>query len=164
MQKDASDDWTVQTLGALDGVGKFLDSTEFLVPVSQYGAASGTYVISNAGTEPTFTTTILSYYVEQSGTIHANFNGASVNNTPSGTNALQFILPYESVQTQTMNFANGYLDDAGTRRLVCYAIGAAGSGNEDRVFNIVGHAGTAVYNNATLASGDSFRWDVVYNT
>lgn len=67
MQMSASDDWTVQTLSSIEGIGRFQENTSFTFPTGQIGAASGTHFQANGGTAPVFSTQNISYYVNRDG-------------------------------------------------------------------------------------------------
>lgn len=94
VQKDASDDWTVELLDNSDGIGLFKESQGFLVPTGQLGATG--YIIPGAGTAPTFgIQETIGYNVNRNGlcgliVILVNFSGG----TPgAGTNDVQVVLP-----------------------------------------------------------------------
>lgn len=67
MRMNSSDDWTVQTLSSADGIGRFHDSTPFVLPTGQMGAASGNYLSNNGGTAPVFATNSYIYYIHRTG-------------------------------------------------------------------------------------------------
>lgn len=68
LQKDASDDWTIQTLSNYDGIGKFQESTRFAFPQNQNGAAVGSHILLNGGTTvPQFNTENYFYYINRDG-------------------------------------------------------------------------------------------------
>lgn len=78
----ATDDWTVQSLGSLDGVGisqvKKLLSKLWIFPAGQNGAASAsTYLKANGGTAPVFNTNNYQYMVHDDGrvTVYVALNG-----------------------------------------------------------------------------------------
>lgn len=90
----ATDSWTISALAANDGIGQFNNSTVFTMPDSVNGAAAGTYVLSNAGTEPTWTTQSCLYKIDRNGNCLFRFRGNICNNIPAGANTLYIILPY----------------------------------------------------------------------
>lgn len=49
-----SDDWEVSALGDNDGIGMFQQGIEFLLPISQFGSATGKYFKDNGFTAPGF--------------------------------------------------------------------------------------------------------------
>lgn len=62
MTMSAANDWTVVALvSQLDGIGKFYETTGFVVSAGQFSAAAGKYWIDNAGTAPGFTTNTVKY-------------------------------------------------------------------------------------------------------
>lgn len=68
-----TDDWTVQTLGQTDGISESAlektFSTYWTMPTGQNGAASGSYLFNESGTEPVFTGNSVMYRVSRSGII-----------------------------------------------------------------------------------------------
>lgn len=70
MRMTTSDDWTVQTLTNQDGIGRFHDSSKFLFPTGQMGAAAGGYLKSNGGTPPSWTSQTYSYWLRRNGEVH----------------------------------------------------------------------------------------------
>lgn len=64
MQMSAADDWTVQTLSNDDGIGRYQGSKNFSMPTGQMGANSGSVMIPNGGTEPTWATKATNYCVD----------------------------------------------------------------------------------------------------
>lgn len=95
----ATDSYTVQTLSTNDGIGNFNDNTVFTFPSGQNGAASGTYILSNAGTEPVWTTNGMVYSIQKNGLVKYNFNGQTPSTTGVGTQTLQPVLPYAIAST-----------------------------------------------------------------
>lgn len=73
-QPGAADDWTVQTLSEIDGIGQFYEGESFTVPTGVLGASTGTYLKPNAGTAPIFTTNDGFYFMAKRGTIAVYFN------------------------------------------------------------------------------------------
>lgn len=63
MLMSTSDDWTVQTLAASDGIGEFQGDIFFNFPPGQFGAASGKYFADNGGTAPDFATIVHQYRI-----------------------------------------------------------------------------------------------------
>lgn len=72
MRKTSSDDWTVQSFTAADGIGRFHSSTKFSFPVSQNGAATGTHLKANGGTAPLFNSNVYYYWIRKDGTCLIN--------------------------------------------------------------------------------------------
>lgn len=69
MRMSTSDDWTVQTLTTKDGIGKFHESTYFTFPQNQNGAASGSHLKANGGTQPDFSTEHFLYSIKRNGRV-----------------------------------------------------------------------------------------------
>lgn len=67
MQMSATFDWTVQPLDSIDGVGRYNESRIFTVPVTQFGANTGTYCIPNGGTAAAWTTNDYFYTLSANG-------------------------------------------------------------------------------------------------
>jgi hypothetical protein len=93
MQMSSSDDWTVQTLATTDGIGQFNEQTWFNFPDSQNGCASGTFIISNAGTEPVWTTQNYYYRVNRNGDCDFLVNFVNVSTPGVGANNAVIALP-----------------------------------------------------------------------
>lgn len=91
MQKSASNDWTVQTLTADDGVGRFQEDKQFTMPFNQNGAAAGTYMLPNGGTAATFATNVLTYYLDRTGQCRA-YIFATGNTATDGAGAVTTFL------------------------------------------------------------------------
>ena len=72
-----TDDWTVQTLGNSDGLGKEQLEKQFsrwwTMPAGQNGADSGAYFRANSGTPPVFTTNQIYYQVLKNGNVRLQF-------------------------------------------------------------------------------------------
>ena len=95
MRMSASDDWTVQTLGNNDGIGKFQFGTSFVMATGQFGAASGKFFKNNGGTAPAFTTTDFNYYISDlSGFFDYYLDGNNVSTAGVGAVTLLLALPY----------------------------------------------------------------------
>lgn len=69
MQMSASDDWTVQTLSAADGIGRFHEETVFTMAAGQFGNASGGYLRNNGGTAPAFSNQLCTFKISKSGNL-----------------------------------------------------------------------------------------------
>lgn len=109
-----TDDWTVQSLGAADGLSQeALDATfktRWTFPLGQNGAASGTYLHDNGGTAPVFTTNEYYYTMDRYGfcstEIYLNGDGGT-----DGAGAVQssIALPYYYTNgITTLNMYIGY--------------------------------------------------------
>jgi hypothetical protein len=80
MQMSSSDDWTVQTIDFLDGMGLYQENRLFTYPTGVFGAASGKYVQDNGGTAPGFETNVYLYSISRSNICRVliNLDDASV--------------------------------------------------------------------------------------
>lgn len=98
MTMSASDDWTVSTLAANDGMGKFQEGIVFDVVAGQYGNAAGKYFADNGGTAPAFTSNTNSYMISPAGFIM--YNGEFVNCSSGGVGgvSVQQYIPFEVSQ------------------------------------------------------------------
>lgn len=61
MQKDSSDDWTVQALTDQMGIGKDVTYRTFTLPEGQNGSAASNIMLANGGTAPAWTTRLNKY-------------------------------------------------------------------------------------------------------
>lgn len=107
MQKDSSDDWTIQTLSLEDGLGKFHDSTLFTYPQGQNGADLG-YLANNGGTAPGWSSVAYSYSIKKDGLVdvYVKMNG-NVATDGSGAVATLMSLPtarQDSIETRGHHF------------------------------------------------------------
>lgn len=93
MQKDVTDDWTVEVISYRDGISKFHEESWFGMPVGQNGAASTKYFLDNGGTAPAFTNNEYIYRIERSGAIHVAFRFASVSSAGAGSVTTEMALP-----------------------------------------------------------------------
>jgi hypothetical protein len=115
MQMSASDDWTVQALATTDGIGQFNEQTIFVFPEGQNGAASGTYVLSNAGTEPEWATQQYEYQMGLDGIVHVVMDFLNVNVAGVGSQETHFVVPLAARITNRTCFGGSahYLASAG---------------------------------------------------
>ena len=126
MRKSAGDDWTVQTLGATDGIGphalRGTFAKEWTLPAGQNGAATGAYMQNSGGTAALFTTNSPLYYIKPDGfcQLEYYFNGDP---GTDGAGAGQAILaaPYEYRGAQA-GYATHYLNSVGTGPVTGYAL------------------------------------------
>lgn len=100
MNKNASDDWTVQALNQNTGIGRFVNLTqEFDFSTQQMGSTvTQSNWVSNGGTPPTFTNNYKRYKVNMDGTV--NYSWAFQGGT-NGSGAVTAILaaPYKAIDT-----------------------------------------------------------------
>jgi hypothetical protein len=147
MQKSSGDDWTVQTLGANDGIGEaFINETfggtEYIMPAGQNGAAAGNY-FSTSGTLPVFSTNSYYYSVSKAGWVDLNVRFDGDGGTDgAGANAFALRLPLEyrglpstlelgssfAVQGSAVPSANcGAVTSSGSTSLQLYYTASGGS-------------------------------------
>lgn len=96
-----TDDWTVQTLGAKDGIGpeqlQKIFATTWTYPTGQNGAASSTHVLANGGTAPLFSTTNYSYLISSDGSVFLQVAVSGDGGTDGvGAVSIQIAVPYAS--------------------------------------------------------------------
>jgi hypothetical protein len=154
MQMSASDDWTVQTLSVSDGIGQFHDETRFTLPAGQNGAASGTYIQSNAGTEVTFATNTIQYQIEKNGRCNLYYEHITVNNSPSGAQEMEITTPLQYASGQTYPDLQCIFFDNGTSSYFHNFITFTTAGG-DYGGTIRQDGSTTQYLNSTLATSDS---------
>lgn len=99
MRKSILDDWTVQTLNSNDGIGKWQDNVTFQVPFQQFGADANSYIRPNGGTVPTFAGEGFYYKINRNGFVNS-WGFYDVNNSPSGTQTVNHVLPYKGSNVQ----------------------------------------------------------------
>lgn len=157
----ATDSWTVQTLNTTDGIGNFNDQIVFTFPTGQNGAASGTYILAGAGTEPTWTTNAMVYSIQKNGLVKYNFNGQTANVAGVGAQTLAPILPYAvSSQNQEDSWAGRSRTNAtgGT-----YQITVSCNSSSATVTSIYTSAfPTILYTNASVAANDNLQFVATY--
>lgn len=92
----STDSWTVQTLDASDGIGRFNDERWFVFPDSQMGATTATYFLTQGGTQPTFNVgaSSVSYRVSQHGTFDYSLLLVGCTLAGTGTEILTAVLPF----------------------------------------------------------------------
>jgi hypothetical protein len=159
----ATDSWTVTTLTSVDGIGKFMQGQVFTQPAGTNGAAAGTFVISNAGTEPSFTTQVLDYQIGLDGQCHASFYGHLVNVAGVGANIPQFILPYKADLLSGGNIAynaNTFWLDASSSGYY-FMIGGVDNGNS-YISSLIANGNTAANANSSFAANDDLSYNITY--
>jgi hypothetical protein len=111
MRKVTSDDWTVQTLGQQDGIGKeeAACNVTYTMPNGQMGAAANTIFFANGGTAPVYDTQNLQEYkLSLDGSVNyrvGQTNAAATNG--SGAVTLRVALPYLSVNDGAVIYGGG---------------------------------------------------------
>ncbi len=94
MTKTALDDWTVQTLNVLQGIGTF-PADNFDFPLHQNGAAVGSYFSSSVGgnTLPTFTGASYLYRFDEIGNVYIRFEADLCATSGIGAGILRLHVP-----------------------------------------------------------------------
>lgn len=156
MQMSASDDWTVQTLGDDDGLGKFFEQTQFNVPLGQFGNASGRYTKGNG---PTFGGSYNSVY-KITRNNYLNFYGIFANVTANGTdsNALNMGSPYLIFGAVK---GRGYAITNAANSLVCLARGTPGNNNDTNLYYHTTASANATINNDSfsVSATNEIHWN-----
>jgi len=154
MQKDASDDWTVQTLSNSDGFNRYQEDVYFTYPTNQNSAAVGTHWISNAGTEPQFATEQYAYKITKSGYIWINCLYDNCNVAGVGSQTLSMSIPLEQRVNSRGLLVNIIWVDASAsnafKPLISY-----GASTDNNIYMYTS-GGTAFITNANFASSDDF--------
>jgi len=160
MQKDASDDWTVQALDGHDGVGRFHESTLFYMPQGQNGAAANTFIKSNAGTEPQFNTEEYIYHIKRDSTIEVIIYMTTCTVAGVGAQNCGFVLPIRSRYSnhQATGINGSFYDQSGA---AYYNVGVSGGGGNDSIF-CHGPGPGSLYTNATFSVNDSIYYGGTY--
>lgn len=107
----ATDSWTVQALTTEDGIGEFHESTIFIMPRGQFGAASGKYFLDNGGTAPDDSGAVYKYLISKNGRValYGVFN--SMDTGGVGAVEAQVALPFTRAVGQV--FVYGFWVGAG---------------------------------------------------
>lgn len=112
MQMSASDDWTVQTINNLDGIGCFQEGVAFAMAFAQFGASSGTYMKANGGTAMTWSTNNYIYYVDpfnRTCSIDMILSGNTATDGSGSVNMLT-IVPFNAKTSQAYGLQESYWD------------------------------------------------------
>lgn len=153
----ATDSWTVQALNINDGIGNFNDNIVFSFPSGQNGAAAGTYILSNAGTEPVWTTNGMVYSIQRNGLVKYNFDATNASTAGVGANVLQPVLPY-ALSSSNQEAANMFVLTTPTVLLGQVAITSSASNvNSMTVHN----NGTSLLNSSILLTY-SLQFTMIY--
>lgn len=170
MQKDSSDDWTVQGLHAsASGVNfasnfvGFNFSENFVMPASHFGATSGKFFIDGGGTAPTFTTEKVRYQLNGSQTVNMWFHFTGNTATDgSGAQDLTFVAPYTARGVDTNNTfiaGSGQLISPGYTGMVNFEMSNGAS--TIKMYTAAG----AKITNGNLSDGNRSLWgSVIYRT
>lgn len=96
MTKDASDDWTVQTLNRWEGINRNFDNYNFIFPFNQNGASVGSWFsLSGAGTLPVVDAVNRSYNyrVMSDGMVEVKMDAQNIVSAGVGTSNFRIHLP-----------------------------------------------------------------------
>lgn len=116
MRMSASDDWTVQTLDDLDGIGRFQENRFFDMPTGQFGAATGKYFQDNGGTAPAWGTNVFKYQVNPFLAIcHFQIILTDISTQGLGVVTSKLVGPYITKINQQQNFGI-FMDNSVTQR------------------------------------------------
>jgi len=87
-------DWTVQTLNANDGIGRFQENTLFFVPQGAFGAAANAWYFNNGGTAPKMSQSNPLYVVTRNNIMTLWAAMGAITSNGSGSVPLQLAAPY----------------------------------------------------------------------
>lgn len=152
VSKNSSDDWIIAALGNSDGIGLFNERSLFTFPLGQNGAASGTYFLENAGTEPIFDNNSYFYQITKSGYMWLSMVVTNCTTAGVGANSLKILFPLTIRSTTRSLGINITWSDssAGNARSLLIAEGAL---TTDGSF-MFQQAATALVTNALFGTGD----------
>lgn len=106
----ASTAWTFALTGK-NGFNDNYETVKFTFPVSQNGAASGTYLLSNGGTSPVFTSNVRNYFIKKDGTVTEYINHSGDGGTDgSGAVDTKVAMAYDHYASTT--YSDVFLVDA----------------------------------------------------
>lgn len=110
MNKSASDDWTVQTIGNGDGIGSFNHGTSFQFFTLQNGATASNLSSSVGGdTLPTFQNIANAYTVTKDGKVSYYWNFDNITVSGVGAGNLRFHIPLGHAASTSFILSNGFL-------------------------------------------------------
>jgi hypothetical protein len=156
MTMSASDDWTVSALATYDGIGRFQEATMFILPAGVNGAAASTYIKSNAGTEPQFTTSLVRYWIRKSGWVLYSLDLQTCNVVGVGANLIEPILPYAAYQQ--FNIAAAFYTDSDVSKVYAYRIVTGSALSYMRQMSyVVGGASLGTLQNLAFEAGDGLQ-------
>lgn len=107
--KSSSDDWTIQSISSIDGIGQFQENVLFAMADGQNGAVSSFLSSSNGGdTIPVFANVTAAYKIQRDGMCQYLWNFNNVSTSGVGTGTLRVHVPF-GYRYSTSWFANsGY--------------------------------------------------------
>lgn len=114
-----TDDWTVQSLGNSDGIGRDALASTFAklwtFPAGQNGAASNNYIKSNGGTAPVFTSYFYKYKITPTGDVEV-FVDFTADGGTDGAGAVAALLASPTLISTgaTISSGNGLVTSVGT--------------------------------------------------
>src|SRR5690606_29761967 len=109
MTMSAANDWTVQTITAFEGIGKFYGGFQFSFPRGQFGAATGKIFKNNGGIAPDDADGGYTYYVDQRNSrIFFQLAFPSLDTAGVGAVTAQLALPF--IRADGATLGGGYLN------------------------------------------------------
>lgn len=107
MTKDASDDWTIQSLTYDQGIGLYQEHSQFTFPTGQMGASSGTFMsdFGTPGDVPAFSTQEYYYSLDLNGWCTLGiFLSGDGGNDGNGANLVRLRTPYAENHALSNNY------------------------------------------------------------
>ncbi len=157
----ATDHWTVQALATTDGIDEFNEETVFIMPAGVNGSAAGTYIQSNAGTEPVFTTNNMKYCIFRTGLVWMRWQGENASTAGIGVNVLNATLPYASIASTDDAPITGYCFYQSSTSLRFPTTCAIAAGNS-YVQEFRTNASATNFSNASIALTEALKFSVIY--
>lgn len=154
--KDASDIWSFTTMDNSDGIGKFNSERMFDFPEGQFGSSSGSYILANGGTAPTFTSQTFDYGISKNGQVHSSINLFG-NSATDGAGAVTAFIPapyklYSSTDaSRDIVLGTGKTNSAGLGFIMCTALGTTGT---DRNIRFVRSDAATYLQNGSFSNAD----------
>ena len=111
MRMSTANDWTVQTLGNQDGIGRFLNEISFTVPRGHFGAAATKYFLNNGGTAPDDADGGYSYQLSKDGKVLSQIAFPSIDTAGVGAVVARIATPF-TVNHGGTNLTGYYLQAA----------------------------------------------------
>jgi hypothetical protein len=161
----AAHDWTVTALGNNDGIGRFYDGGNFVMPYAQTGAkgAAGAGTDSNfennGGTAPTHTTNKIIYNIQESGVVQM-YGGFTITASGIGAVDLALSVPYRG-DPQSGAITGGsavHLKSADSKHYYWTP-----KFYEGLIWDFVRDSTTTLMANTDLATNDKFLFNIVYS-
>lgn len=109
MQMSASDDWTVQSLGDADGIGRDPGIQMFQVPTGAWGATAGGLLLANGGTAPAMTNNKMWYNINPDGLCNVYFTlDGDAGTDGAGAVSTEMVIPFKHENVLQANTFIGY--------------------------------------------------------